>query len=449
MVESYKDTEFAMSDLPLDAEHDTVSARIYNYNLSNPPEQHVVKQYDSKTASPGTEMVAPADSVFELKPVDKLVRLIDIGNLPESELQMAQDLSKNVNFAESESLMQHGDGVMNRMSSSARKILGDVRLGDAGEAGRIAAAVLDGINILRIDDLRKEAKDGGPKLGVVGKVLRKTLRLKTAFSGFAENRKKFLTLMDEETAKARKTRADLAVSIKLMQEQEQEIKLSMQSVKLAIVAGQIALDRGEAELEGLRQKALQTGDYADAATVQSFRLALLNFYSKIGDMREGLVGSAMLIPLIAQNRSNAEIRMMKISTGIQVLVPRLMTVASQAAINVEINNAANSIEKMNVANRKLTELASSGARQGALSAMKSLSGDAANLDMLVKVADETIQTMNDVLTAENEVRANMLAHEQKLIEIKDKLTTGMQSVTQKMLEKPGMQSATQKIPEEQ
>lgn len=372
---------------------------------------------------------------FDLSKTENLPRLVDVANLSPSEVNFAKAMAAKIVFSNSESLMQHGDGVMNKMSTSARKILADVRLGDAGEAGQIAAAVLDGVKILRIEDLRKEAKQDRPKLGVVGKALRKALMVKTAFTSFAENRKQFLTLMDEETAKARKTRADLAVSVKLMEEQEVNIKSAMYDVKIAIAAGQIALERGEEELEALRQKALKTGDYADAASVQSFRLALMNFYSKVSDMREGLVGSAMLIPLIAQNRSSAEIRMMKISTGIQVLIPRLMTVASQSVINVEVNQAANSIEQLNVANRKLTELSSAGARQGALNAVRSLSGDAANLDMLIKVADETVQTMHDVLNAENEVRGNMASQEQRLVEIRDKLVIGMRSVTQKMLEK--------------
>lgn len=379
-------------------------------------------------------------SGFDIAKPEPLPRLVDVRNMSPSEIKTAQDMADKLNFSSSETLMQHGDGVMNKMASSARKIMSDVRLGEAGEAGRIAAAVLGGVKILRIEDLRKEAKEGGAKLGIVGKIARKALRAKTAFSGFAENRKQFLDLMDEETAKARKTRADLAVSVKLMEEQEEQIKLSLQDVKLAIASGQLALDRGEQELELLRQKALRTKNHADAAAVQSHRAALMNFYSKIGDMREGLVGSAMLIPLIAQNRSSAEIRMMKVSTGIQVLIPRLMTVASQAVINVEINQAANAIDKLNEANRKITELASSGVREGALSAVRSLSGDSANLDTLMKVADETIQTMNDVLVAEQEVRTNRIAHEQKLVDITEKLMVGMRAVTQKSLETPTGQS---------
>ena len=61
-------------------------------------------------------------------------------------------------------------------------------------------------------------------------------------------------------------------------------------MKIEIAAGQIALDRGQEELEVLRQNAVKTGDPADAADVMEFRSALANFRGKIAEMRENLMG---------------------------------------------------------------------------------------------------------------------------------------------------------------
>jgi len=44
----------------------------------------------------------------------------------------------------------------------SHQLLTGVRLGDAGEVGRIAAAVIDGIKIPRIEDLQAEAAVGPP-----------------------------------------------------------------------------------------------------------------------------------------------------------------------------------------------------------------------------------------------------------------------------------------------
>jgi len=250
----------------------------------------------------------------------------------------------------------------------------------------------------------------------------------TAFKGFEEGRKTFLDLMDKEQAKARKTKADLAVSIELLDQQAVAIRHSLHGLKLEIAAGQIALDRGQEELEALRLHAVQTGDAADAADVLEFRGAIANFRGKVAEMRETLVGSALLIPIIGQNRKAAETRLMKISNGMLVVIPRLMAVASQAVVQVDIRHAADEAAKLDEAARQLTLLASKGAHDAATAAARSLGGDQRNIDVLAQVADETIRTMHEVIDIEREVADGDREREAKLAAIRDKLVAGMQGV---------------------
>jgi hypothetical protein len=237
-------------------------------------------------------------------------------------------------------------------------------------------------------------------------------------------------LMDKEQAKARKTKADLAVAIQLLDQQAVAIRDSLHGLKIEIAAGQIALDRGQEELEALRQHAVTTGDPADAADVLEFRGSLANFRGKIAEMRENLVASALLIPIMGQNRKAAETRLMKISNGMLVVIPRLMAVASQAAVQVDIRHAAEESEKLDEAARQLTLLASKGAHDAATSAARSLGGDQRNIDVLAKVADETIQTMHEVIEIEREVAAGDREREAKLAAVRDRLAVGMRGVAQ-------------------
>jgi uncharacterized protein YaaN involved in tellurite resistance len=303
-------------------------------------------------AQPAQNVTAP-----ELAPAPKPARLVDVANLPPGELAAAQAQAAKIDFTQSASLLAHGEGVLGGIAAASRQLLSGVRLGDAGEAGQIAAAVIDGIKILRISDLQAEAAAGVKRPGLMGRLLGGIAQMRTAFQGFAENRKQFLTLMDQEQAKARKTKADLAVSIQLLDQQSTAIRQALNDLKIAIAAGQIALDRAEDDLEAKRLRAVQTGDPADAAEVQAFRGSIANFRGKVADMREALVGSAMLIPIIQQNRAAAETRMMKVSNGLLVVIPRLMAVASQAVVQVEIRNAADAAAKLDEANRQISLLA--------------------------------------------------------------------------------------------
>ena len=397
------------------------------------------------TAKPAQPLVVqataaglPATTDERLAAQPRFERLVEIANLSPDDLAAANKSAAEVDFRKTSSLMAHGDGVLAGIAQASRQLLTGVRIGEAGEVGRIAAAVIDGVKILRIEDLQSEAAGGNsarPK-GLLGRVLGMAADAHTAFKGFQENRKQFLELMDEEQAKARATKADLGVTIDLLDEQAVAIRQSLHRLKVEIAAGQIAIDRGQDELEALRLHAVETGDAADAADVLEFRGAIANFRGKIAEMRESLVGSAMLIPIIGQNKQAAETRMMKISNGMLVVIPRLMAVASQAVVQVEIRNAANEAEKLDEANRQITLLASKGAHDAATSAAKSLGGDQRNIDVLAQVADDAIKTMNEVIDIEREVAAGDREREAKLTEIRNRLVTGMQGVNARAIEKP-------------
>jgi uncharacterized protein YaaN involved in tellurite resistance len=373
-----------------------------------------------------------------LLPPQPLARLVEVANLSPEDFAAANRSAANLDFRNTNTLLAHGDGVLAGIAQASRQLLTGVRLGEADEVGRIAAAVIDGVKILRIQDLQAESAGTkpAPRKGVLGKLLGVAADAHTAFKAFHENRKKFLELMDSEQAKARKTKADLAVTIDLLDQQATAVRQSLHALKVEIAAGQLAIDRGQEELEALRLRAVETGDPADAADVMEFRGAIANFRGKIAEMLESLVGSAMLIPIIGQNKKAAETRMMKISNGVLVVIPRLMAVASQAVVQVEIRNAADQAEKLDEANRQIMLLASKGAHAAATSAAHSLGGDQRNIDVLAQVADETVRTMNEVIDIEREVAAGDREREAKLAEVRDRLVRGMQGVYRHALEAP-------------
>lgn len=397
-------------------------------DLESPPAQAPAVSPPQPLATPPAASL-PATADPRLAPAPAPERLVEIANLSPQDLSAAQASAGKVDFRNTNSLLAHGEGVLAGIAAASRQLLTGVRLGETGEVGRIAASVIDGVKILRIEDLQSEAKGGAPaRSGIVGRIVGFVADAHTAFKGFAENRKKFLELMDAEQAKARKTKADLSVAVELLDQQATAIRESLHGLKIEIAAGQIALDRGQEELEKLRQHAVTTGEPADAADVMEFRSAIANFRGKIAEMRENLMGSAMLIPIIGQNKKAAETRIMQISNGMLVVIPRLMAVASQAVVQVDIKRAADEAARLDDAARQITMLASRGAHEAATSAARSLGGDARNIEVLAQVADQTINTMNEVIKIEREVAAADRDREAKLAEIRDKLVRGMQGV---------------------
>ena len=364
-------------------------------------------------------------------------RLVDVANLSPEDLAAAGASAAKIDFRDTRSLLGHGDGVLTGIAQASRQLLTGVRLGDVGEVGQIAAAVLDGVKILRISDLQAEASGQAPHTrGLVGRLLSLAAGAQSAYKSFVENRKRFLDLMDQEQARARKTKADLTVAVQLLDQQAVAIRQSLHHLKIEIAAGQIALDRGQQEVEGLRQHAVATGEAADAADLMEMRSAVANFRGKIAQMRETLLGSAMLIPIIGQNRKAAETRIMQISNGMLVVIPRLMAVASQAVVQVDIARAADEAEKLDDAARQITLLASKGAHEAATAAARSLGGDERNIEVLAQMADETIKTMQDVIEIERQVALGDREREAKLAAIRDRLLSGMQGASKAAVQQP-------------
>jgi hypothetical protein len=100
-------------------------------------------------------------------------RLVEISNLSAADLAAAEMSAAKVDFRNTTTLLAHGDGALAAIAQSSRQLLTGVRLEDAGEVGRIAASVIDGVNILRIQDLQAEAKGERPvaRKGLIGKLL--------------------------------------------------------------------------------------------------------------------------------------------------------------------------------------------------------------------------------------------------------------------------------------
>ena len=109
-----------------------------------------------------TAVVASQDSALDsrLVPQPRAARLVEVSKLG------AEDLDGGEGFRRRQSISanRHPAGARRRRSrriaQASRQLLTGVRLGDAGEVGPIAAAVIDGVKILRIQDLQAEARAG-------------------------------------------------------------------------------------------------------------------------------------------------------------------------------------------------------------------------------------------------------------------------------------------------
>ena len=395
-------------------------------------------------AEAGALQVAPEPAtatsnlpVEVLTPMAPAERLVDLSSLAPEQRAIAQKLADGIRFDDTTTTLSFVDTALQPLALASRRLLADTTVGEAGEIGRIAAAVIDGIKILRIEELQEEAREVAPKaVGFLSKLGRLGKVAHSAAKTFQENRKQFLGLMDAEEARARRAKADLMITIQQLDEQSKAVRQGVSSLSIGIAAMQLALERGVSEAEQLRQVALRTNTAGDAAIAMDYRNTLGNFRGRISDLREAMISAATLIPLIASNRKAAETRVSKLTTGIMVTIPRLMAVAAQAVVQADTRRAGEESEKLDEAARRITELAVQGAHDAAVDAAHSLGGDPRNLESLAAAATQSIETMKEVLAIEQQVLAQDREREQKLIEVRNKLVEGMRGVQAQALAAP-------------
>jgi len=135
----------------------------------------------SQPSSPDHLPVTTTDT--RLVPQPRPERLVEVSKLNPQDLAAANSSAAKLDFRNTNTLMAHADGVLAVIAQASRQLLTGVRVGDAGEVGRIAAAVIDGVKILRIQDLQAEAAGGEPppRKGLIGKLLGVAADAHTAF----------------------------------------------------------------------------------------------------------------------------------------------------------------------------------------------------------------------------------------------------------------------------
>jgi uncharacterized protein YaaN involved in tellurite resistance len=369
-----------------------------------------------------------------IPPMPAPERLVGVGTLPSADLDEARARAQRIDFRDTLSLLNHAHASQGALAAVSRQLLADRTVGQAGEVGAIAAAVLDGIKILRIEDIQRESVGDVAlkKGGLLSRVIGFAHDAGSAIRGFAENRRRFLALMDAEEARARRTQADLTAGVAVLDAMGQAARHGIHELKLDIAAAQIALDRGYEEAEALRQRALAAPDAMAAAElsadVMEYRASLANFAGKAGELRTALIKAATLIPTIGNTKRAAEIRIMKISTGLLAVIPNLMAAAALAMAQADVRGAAEEAERLAEADRRVTALASRGAHDAAIAAARSLGADPRNVAVLAQVVQDQVGTLREILAIEQDFARKDSENERQLVEVRDALVTGMQAV---------------------
>ncbi|MBB2166635.1 hypothetical protein HLH26_19320 [Gluconacetobacter sp. 1b LMG 1731] len=370
---------------------------------------------------------APDDALHQ--PLAPFARLVELDRLPPDMVAEAHRRADAVNFHDLNTLLAHGSGALTQLAEVADRMLAGRTLGQADAVGDIAASVLDGVKILRIADLRRiasgeDARPGGllARLGgLVGGA-------KDALSGFAENRKRFTTLMDQQEARARTTIADLKRNIENFESMYQALRHAVRELNIDIAAGQLALERGQQEAESLRRHALATNDPVDAAEVMELRGRLANFAGHLAEQREGLMRAALTVPMLKSTREAAEARIVALHSALTKTIPNLKAACAVAVGQVDNRHAAAARDKLNEADRQVLGLVADGALDAARTTAAQRGVDPRQIEALSQAADKVTQALAEMAENDRLAVERTRTQEAQLRQLRDRISDGMRTL---------------------
>ena len=87
--------------------------------------------------TPAGQQNALVTTDARLLPQVRPERLVEVANLNADDLAAARRSAAQIDFRKTTTLLGHGDNVLSGISQASRQLLTGVRLGDAGEVGRM------------------------------------------------------------------------------------------------------------------------------------------------------------------------------------------------------------------------------------------------------------------------------------------------------------------------
>lgn len=408
-------------------------------DLSDLYKEDAPQSYPPSGGGSGAVDVADASSVATspalLEPMAPLPRLVEIDRLPEDMVAEAHRRAAMIDFGDLNTLLSHGMGALDQLAKVSERMLAGRTLGEGDAVGDIAAGVLDGVKILRIEDLQKIARGEGPaSRGMLAKVGGLLLGAKDALSGFAENRKTFNSLMDAQEAKARVAIADLKRNIAAFEEMYQALRQGVRELNIDIAAGQLALESGETRVEELRVHAAGTHDPVDAAEVMELRGRLANFSGHLSEQREGLMRAALTIPMLKATREAAEARIMALHSALTKTIPNLKAACAVAIGQVDNRNAAHAREALNEADRKVLGLVADGALDAARTTAAGRGADSRQVEALADAADKVTQALSEMSRNDQLAAERSREQEQQLLALRERLASSMRNLAQQSVQ---------------
>ncbi len=337
-------------------------------------------------------------------------RDITLTDLPEQDQAAVREYAQKINVTSAAEVLQYGSTAQQKLTVFADTALQSARAKDTGAAGE----VLSGL----VAQLQGFSADGGEKKGIFG-LLRKGANQVTTLKARYD---KVSVSVDQVAQTLEDHRIGLLKDIAMLDHLYDENVDYYRQLCFYIVAGKEKIESLRSnELPKLNEKALATGDPADAQIASDLAAAIDRFEKKVYDLELTRQISIQMAPQIRLLQNNDSLMADKIHSALVNTLP-LWKSQMVLALGMENSRAAIAAQQaVTDATNKMLRQNAEALKQGTIETARATERGIVDIETLTATNQALIDSLTEVETIQREGRAQRAAAEIKLREMEDQL----------------------------
>ena len=329
-------------------------------------------------------------------------------NLSPEELQMVEDFVDKIDIENSQAIMNYGVSTQKKIADFSEKALENVSSKDMGEVGDMITKLVGELKTM----------DDEEEKGIFGFFKKKVNTLEAMKAKYSTVE----TNVNEIKTELEKRQVQLMKDSALLDRMYDMNMNYFKELTMYILAGKKKLEQVEnGELKALQEKAEQTGLPEDAQAAKDLANQCERFEKKLHDLELTRTVSMQTAPQIRMVQASDNVMAEKIQSTIVNTIPLWK---NQMVIAMGIEHSTQAAKAQREVTDMTNELLKKNAEQlhtATVETAKESERGIVDIETLRHTNEQLIQTLDDVLTIQNEGREKRRAAEAELASIEDQL----------------------------
>jgi uncharacterized protein YaaN involved in tellurite resistance len=328
---------------------------------------------------------------------------------PEEQNQILEFVSK-INVTDSNSIISYGAGAQTKIAKFADDTLKNVKTKDSGEAGKLLSDL-----VVTIKNFDSVGENKGFLGNLFGKVKNEVDKLVARYNDVEVNIDKITSLLQNH-------RHTMLKDIAMYDEMYKMNLIYLKELSMYIVAGKEKIkELNESVIPAMKEKAIQSGDEADAQKLNDLINSVNRFEKKVHDLQLSRQISLQMAPQIRLIQNNDAQLADKIQSSIVNSIPLWK---NQMVISLGLANAKAALESQKKVTDMTNELLKKNSemlKTGTIEIAKESERGIVSIETIKKTNQDLIETITGVIEIQRKGKEDRLVAESEIAQIENEL----------------------------